>query len=175
MELSDWNIATRLLIPSKGPSQQGGIYLTSYATSGQWYQVGGINIPNLPPPGKWIDLDWTKIPNFPIDAVALDVSGILIISDGANSQDTSIGVSFQAPGAGIPPVGHYVMQAEASLPSGGARSNAFAQIPVVNGHSQMSWQRGNSTGEWPTSPLGAQWPAGASYGFNLSIQGIWLP
>ena len=174
--MSDWITATELLVPACGPSQQGGIYLTSYATTGIWYQVGGITIPNLPPPGKWTDIDWTVIENFPQKAVAVDLAGILIITNGANSQNTSIGVSFQAPGAGIPPVGHYVMQAEATLVTGGARSNAFARVPVVDGHSQMSWQRGNSVGgEWPAGPLVAQYPAGAAYGFNLSIQGIWLP
>jgi hypothetical protein len=168
-----WTMATRLLFPSNGPSQQPGIFLSSVGPV--WYEVGGIKIPNLPPPGQWIDIDWTQIPDFPDDAVGLDLSGILILTDGSTSADESVALAFRAPGTDIPALGHYVMQTCAVGPTGGARSNGFSRVPVVNGHTQMSWERGNSNGEWPAAPLISQYPSNAAYGFNLLIQGIWLP
>jgi hypothetical protein len=137
-----------------------------------WYEVCGVSKPNLPAPGVWNHADLKPI-GVPANAVAVDLRGILIITDGANSGDTSIGVGFQTPGDSKP-VGNYAMQTCAVGPTGGSRSNGSAIVPCVNGCIQWFWYRGN-VGEWPANPLLAQYPAGASYGFNLDIHAIYMP
>lgn len=129
-----------------------------------------MNNPNLPSAGQWHTIDLTPV-GVPVEAVAVVLSGILIITDGSNSFDTGVGVGFRKPGT-TRAVGNYVMQACAIGPSGGARSNGQAVVPCTNGCIDWFWYRGNSNGEWPANPLAAQWPTGASYGFNLTIQEI---
>lgn len=137
------------------------------------YQICGVVQPALPSPGVWHTIDLTPI-GVPINAVAVDLRGVLIITDGANSADTSLALSFQIPG-GVQSVANYEMQTCAELSTGGSRSTASVICPCVNGCIQYSWYRGNSTGEWPANPLVSAYPIGASYGFNLNVQAVYLP
>jgi hypothetical protein len=116
-----------------------------------WYEVCGVSKPNLPAPGVWNHADLKPI-GVPANAVAVDLRGILIITDGANSGDTSIGVGFQTPGDSKP-VGNYAMQTCAVGPTGGSRSNGSAIVPCVNGCIQWFWYRVTWANGLPTRCL----------------------
>ena len=159
--------ATSTFIPA---AYENALFVSSVGP--KWYEICGVAQPNLPAPGQWHLVD-LKPAGVPANAVAVDLRGILVITNGTNSGDTSIGVGFQMPG-GKSPVGNYVMQTCAEGQAGGSRSNAAAIVPCVNGCVEWYWARGN-VGEWPYGPLKAQYPAGASYGFNLDVHAIYLP
>lgn len=138
------------------------------------YQLNGVKQVGIPAPGVWHTIDLKPKPSeVPADAVALLLSGILIITDGLGSNDTSIAMAFQSPSAGNN-VANYEMQTCAVLSTGGSRSNAQAIVPCINGCIDYSWYRGNSNGEWPTGPIPA-YPTGAAYGFNLNVQAVFIP
>lgn len=136
------------------------------------YMINGVKQPKLPPPGVWQTVSFADS-GVPDEAVAILFGGILIISDGAQSQDTSLAVAFQSPGAGNDPL-QYEMQTCAVLATGGARTNGSAVVPCVNSCIDFSWLRGNSNGEWPKGPIPA-YPTGAAYGFNFNIQAVFMP
>lgn len=158
--------STQTLIPV---SPLPALYLSSVGAGGIWYEICGTPNPNLPSAGQWHTTDLSA--SVPPDVIALDLRGILIITDGANSGDTSLGIGFRQTGT-TKAVGNYTMQTCAVGSAGGARSNASHIVPVVQGCIDWFWYRG-SVGEWPSNPLLAQYPAGASYGFNINIHAMY--
>lgn len=137
------------------------------------YQLNGVVQKAPPPPGVWIDAD-LRPSGLPETAVAVDLRGILIITDGANTDDASIAMAFEQPG-GSQSVANYEVQALGVLSTGGAREPASLIAPAVGGFIRYSWYRGNSNGEWPANPLKAAYPQGAAYGFNLNMYQIFMP
>ena len=167
--MNGWLTATSIIIPPVTSLKAHALFVN---TGTKVYQLNGVVQPKLPPPGIWIPVDLTPS-GVPVNAVAVDLRGILVITDGSTSQDTSLAMSFQAPGAGQD-VGNYVIQASSQLITGGAREPASVIVPCVNGVIEYSWYRGNSNGEWPTGTI-PDYPVGAAYGFNLNIQAIFIP
>lgn len=96
----------------------------------------------------------------PVDAKAVYISGILIITHGAATQICDLSVTFQAPGAGYNGPSDYILQTTEANIGGGQRQTFGVWVPVVNGQFQMWWNR---------STYGA-WPAECSYGLNVALQ-----
>lgn len=164
-----WLTSTKTLI---SPVNALNSHILFINTATNVYMLNGVKQPAIPPPGVWQNVDFTPS-GVPSEAVGLLLSGIMIITDGAKSQDTSVAACFQSPGAGNDPL-QYETQTIAVGPSGGSRSNAQAIVPCVNGCIDFSWLRGNSNGEWPKGPIPA-YPTGAAYGFNFNIQAVFMP
>lgn len=136
------------------------------------YEVCGVPQATLPPAGVWQTIDLKPL-GVPTNAVAVDVRGILIITDGSGTAIGDLACAFQVPGGPYTPAS-YCMQTCSVLSTGGARSNASAVVPCVNGEIDWAWYRGNSNGEWPSNPIAA-YPQGAAYGINLTLHAVYLP
>lgn len=116
--------------------------------------------PAGPPAGVWTDIDLKPL-GVPADAKSVFLSGLLIITAGSQSATCDLMVVFRAPGSTLAP-GNYQGQAVSVGPSDGIRSGFASWVPVVNGVLEFQWNRIDNTG--------AQWPVGAAYGVNLSLQ-----
>jgi len=160
--------ASSILVPSNAPAENPAIFLNSVTPL---YEACGYPQPSLPAPGVWTLLDLTPS-GVPSNAVAVDLRGILIITDGSGTIVSDLAVAFQKPGGPLTPA-NYVEQTIGIGSSGGARTNADCICPCLNGCIEWSWYRG-SYGEWPTGPI-APYPTGAAYGLNISVQAVYLP
>lgn len=164
-----WLTSTKTLISTNTSLHE---YVLFLGTSTNVYKINGVQQPKLPPPGVWQNVNFAAS-GVPDDAVALLLGGILIQTNGSQTQDASIALCFQSPGAGNDPT-HYEAQACAVLPTGGGRTNASVIVPSLHSCIEFSWLRGNSNGEWPKGPI-PNYPTGAAYGFNFNIQAVFMP
>lgn len=167
--MADWIKSTSTLISTVNALNSHILFINTATPA---YMLNGVKQPKLPPPGVWQNVDFSPS-GVPDDAVGILFSGIMIITDGVESDDTSVAVCFQSPGAGNDPL-QYETQTIATLATGGSRSNAQAIVPCVNSCIDFSWLRGNSNGEWPKGPI-PPYPTGAAYGFNFNIQAVFMP
>ena len=108
-------------------------------------------------PGIWHGIDVTAL-GVPRDAIAVFISGLLIISHGWTPETCSLTMAFRAPGSQTL-AGNYIFQTIEAAIFGGQRSNAAAMIPVKNGKFEMNWSQ--------SSPTDKMWPEVCSYGVNL--------
>lgn len=108
-------------------------------------------------PGVWHTLDVAAL-GVPQDAVAVFLSGLLIISHGWSPETCSLTMAFRAPGS-QDLAGNYIFQTIEAAIFGGQRSNAAAWLPVKNGKFEMHWTQ--------SSPRDKAWPETCAYGVNL--------
>lgn len=106
---------------------------------------------------------WTVQPNLPEGTVAVELSGILIITNATNGTSTPVGcdlqVTFRTPGSTLG-LGNFQMQAIAQ-PSHGARSNASITVTLVNKRLEFFWTYTSPCGNYPSAVA-----------INLSVQKV---
>jgi hypothetical protein len=164
-----WQTATKILIPVKSPGEHNAIFLNTVANIFQACSIKG----KMPSPNVWQHLDLTPL-GVPANALAVDVRGFLIITDGAQTGAADLAVAFQAPGAGTNPA-NYHMQTIGIGSTGGSRAIESSIVPCINGAIEWAWLRGdNYKNEFPAAAIPA-YPTGAGYALNLSTQAIYLP
>lgn len=111
------------------------------------------------PPDTWGRLDVTQF-GVPEDALAISLSGLLIITHGVNSQICDVHIAFRAPGNDLHP-GSYLGQTIEAVITSGQRSNMQTWVPVKDGAIELNWHGAG---------LPATWPSYCAYGINLSLQ-----
>lgn len=113
-----------------------------------------------PAAGVWTAIDLTQY-GVPADAKSAFLSGLLIITGGSTPQNPDLHLALRAPGSVLSSA-DYLGQAVAVGAGDGIRSGFASWVPLVNGQFEMQWNRVDGTT--------AQWPVGAAYGINLSLQ-----
>lgn len=130
-----------------------------------------INTVNAPstwtPPNVTADV-WTTVDlapyGVPLDATAVFLSGILLISHGTDAGTADVWANFRAPGDTLAS-GNYQMQTIEAAFGSGQRSNASVWVPVVNGKFEFFWHTNQTSA----------YPAGSAVGMNLSLQAYTRP
>ena len=165
-----WQAAGAVLVPVKSPVENNVIFLNTVANI---FEACLVKQPSLPPPNVWQHLDLTPL-GVPTDALAVDIRGFLIITDGTGTGAADLAVAFQAPGAGTNPA-NYDLQTIAVGPTSGSRVVESAIVPCINGAIEWAWLRGdNYAGEFPAGAI-PTYPTGAGYAMNLSAQAVYMP
>ena len=167
--------AGSIYVPNTAPNMAPFLYLNSDTEEAI---ILGVLQAALPAPAVWNRLSGiAETLGFPTgtNIVALDIRGFLIITDGENTGDADLAVSFEAPAVGQNPFS-YDAQTMGAGPTGGSRTNLAVIAPVVNDALDWAWMRGNggSSDEFLNgAPLVSKWPGGASYGVNLTINAVY--
>lgn len=132
---------------------------TSDGMEGHLFFNSGTSTPAGPPPDVWTVCDLTTL-GIPVDAVAVDVSGLLIITMGSTPGWSNLCMAFRKPGdARVSIRNHYVFQCIANA-GDGMRSPCSTVLTPVGGCIEWAWFTTGAT-------LG--WPVGAAVAANLSF------
>lgn len=113
-----------------------------------------------PPANVWYTVDVTRW-GVPSDALAVFLSGMLIITHGTREETCNLTLALRAPGSNLDS-GNYSGQVIEAHVGGGQRSTFSSWVPVKSGRFEWSW----NTSQW----TGENWPAECSYGLNMSLQ-----
>lgn len=138
-------------------------------TSNGIYRVFGEDQAGMPPGNTWLMLDVTQA-GVPADSIGVWIGSLLIITNGGSSRTPDLSLAFQAPCGALPSPLSYIEQTIGIGPAGGSRTNGFVLVPCIDGKILWGWCRGDGAGEWPAYNL-VPYPQGASYGFDLWIEG----
>ena len=197
-----WAKATSIYVPTQANIEHPAVFFnTSYVnpddqtfypvgSTGYWSLCGVLQPLPIPDPGIWNPCDITPL-GCPDGAIAADIGGFLIITNGNNSNLTDIAVAFQTPNGPYVVQRAYCAQGVALTPmnvdnpiedGGELRTVFFTRVPLVNNTFWWGFLRGNNQGspaggaEWPDKPLATNsWPAGAGYLLNCRVEGIYAP
>ena len=113
-----------------------------------------------PAPDTWTSINLTQFGN-PVDAVCVDVQGLLIITMGSTAGFCGLHAAFRRPGDQAVTIrGHYTMQCVANT-NDGMRSNAACIVTPVNGVIEWGWFFNGQTQ--------LAWPTFAACGINLTF------
>lgn len=118
-----------------------------------------------PASGTWATVDLSASPwSIPENAVAAQLSGILVITQGTKVEIADLGVIFRAPGSTTVKcdTDNYMGQAVEASVGNGIRSGMATWVPVVDGKIEYCWYR--------STP--GTYPANSAYAVNLSIQAV---
>lgn len=155
-EVGKWDRATEIYTRSGNAFLRGDVFVNTYT---------GASIPPGCAPSTWCTVDVSS--EIALDAKAVFLSGILIITHGAASEIADIQIGFRAYGDNegcpvpqVPTCVWYVGQTIEAHQLGGQRSNMSTWVPVKDGKFQF-WHSLSTPGTWPNN---------SSYGVNLSIQ-----
>lgn len=110
-------------------------------------------------PNTWQRVDLKPF-GVPADAMAVQVTGFLIITHGSTPETADLSVALRRPGAEAVSCANYQGQTVEAHVGGGQRSNMSTWVPVANGELEFCYRR-STQGQWPTS---------SAYGVNLSVQ-----
>ena len=166
-----WQEARVIGIRTDSPASAQAIFLNTHTGI---MALNGVKQPDIAPPNVFQTLDLTPL-GIPPNTIGVFMSCELVISDGQTSDLPDLAVGFQAPGgpwtalwpaSGL--ITPYNFQAIGIGPTGGARTGGSAVVAVADGKIKWAWIRGDGS-TWPAGPI-PDWPTGAAYGINCSVQ-----
>lgn len=129
------------------------IFMNTVAPASSW-------VPRYMQPNYWHTLDLTNDPWLvPLDAKAIFLSGIMIISHGTDQGTADTWATFRAPGDDLPHDSYQIQAIEADV-SAGQRSTCALWVPVKEGKVEFYWHHNQTS----------SYPQGSAVGMNLSLQ-----
>lgn len=145
-----WMEGSVLGVPVGNAKNPMAIFANSYTQAG-------------PPAGVWTPV-YVEQHGVPGDAIAVYLSGILIITHGTTAETADLTVAFRACGNDLPAAAYSGQVVEAHV-GGGQRSGVSTWVPLSGACFEWQWNRSTS-GTWPTN---------SAYGINLSMQAYVRP
>jgi len=146
---NQWLDASRILIPKTAPSSEiQAVFFNSYTG------VGGAR-------DTWQTVDLSSV--LPSNAVAIHVTGILIITHGSNAETADLTIYFRRDSNEPSNQNHQCIEAAIG---NGQRSTMACWIPLTESFT-FDWK-------WMTASYNGAWPSWSAYGANLQIDAIAL-
>ena len=114
--------------------------------------------------GKWVTVDMTQW-GVPANALAVLLTGLLIITHGTTVEDADIMIGFRASGDPNALASQYAIQCIEADTDGGQRQPCSIWIPLANGKFDYI----------VTLSTGGNWPTNSAYGANFWPAAVAMP
>ena len=114
--------------------------------------------------GQWVTVDMTQW-GVPANALAVFLTGLLIITHGTTAETADIEIGFRASGDTTALPGQYALQCIEAAIGGGQRSPCSLWVPLANGKFDYI----------VTLFTGGNWPTNSAYGANFWPAAVAMP